>query len=61
MEELAISVFVGSHELDNDAVEHLNNVVEDLTIGLDMKIMEIDSTSTNHLPDGIILLVFLDP
>jgi hypothetical protein len=42
-------------------VEHLNNVVEDLTIGLDMKIMEIDSTSTNHLPDGIILLVFLDP
>jgi hypothetical protein len=42
-------------------VEHLNYVVEDLAIGLDMKIMEIDGTNTNHLPDGIILLVFLDP
>ena len=61
MEELAISVFVRSHELDDDAVEHLNYVVEDLAIGLDMKIMEIDGTNTNHLPDGIILLVFLDP
>jgi 16S rRNA G966 N2-methylase RsmD len=61
VEELAISIFVGSNELDDNAVKHLNNVVEDLTIGLDMKIMEIDSTSTNHLPDSIILLVFLDP
>ena len=61
MKELAISVFVRSHELDDDAVEHLNYVVEDLAIGFDMKIMEINGTSTNHLPDGIILLVFLDP
>ena len=61
VEKLAISVFVGSQELDDDAVEHLNHVVEDLTVRLDMKILEIDGTSTNHLPDGIVVLVFLDP